>query len=111
MIINVKVFPKSKQQKIEKVDDVFKVHLLSAPEKGKANKELFQILSDHFSASKNQMLILQGATSQSKIIRIDNADKHITENNQKTYIPNYIDCNKKRLDRIHSWDEYVNRER
>lgn len=71
MIINIKVYPKSKQQKIEEEDGLYKVHLVSAPEKGKANKELFQILSDYFDISKNQMIILRGASWQNKIIRIN----------------------------------------
>lgn len=71
MIINVRVYPKSKQQSIEKDDESYKVHLISAPEKGKANKELFGILSDYFDISKNQILILQGANWHNKIIKIN----------------------------------------
>lgn len=71
MIINVKVYPKSKLQKIEEEDGLYKVHLICAPEKGKANKELFKILSDYFDVSKNQILILQGANWRNKIIRIN----------------------------------------
>lgn len=72
MIIKVKVYPKSKLQKIIKEKDgLYKVHLISAPEKGKANKELFQILSEYLNISKKQMTILQGINWQNKIIKIN----------------------------------------
>lgn len=71
MIIKVKVYPKSKLQKIEEKDGLYKVHLVCAPEKGKANKELFQIFSEYFNISKNKIIILQGASWCNKIIKIN----------------------------------------
>lgn len=48
-----------------------KCHLLSAPEKNKANEELIALLAKALRLPKNSITIELGATSRSKRIKID----------------------------------------
>lgn len=114
MIINIDVFPKTKHQSIEKKGNTYKIHLTSTPQKGKANKELLQILSDYFNVSKNQIQIVHGITSRKKIIKLNIFSEHIKHNNFnnfKSQNPDYLDQKKKHLSRIHCWDRYIGRGR
>ena len=70
MIINVRVFPNSRDVKIIKNGDKIKVYLKSKPEKGKANKELIDILSKHFNVEKNRIRIIKGERSRNKVVEI-----------------------------------------
>lgn len=71
MIINIKAHPKSSQQKIIIKDDLYHAYLHAVPEKGKANVELIQLLSQHFEIPKNTIKILSGSNSSHKKIQID----------------------------------------
>jgi uncharacterized protein (TIGR00251 family) len=72
MRIYLKVNPRSSQQSVEKmVDGNYKINLKSVPEKGKANKELIDLLADYFKISKSQIEIIGGKTSSRKIIEIN----------------------------------------
>ncbi|OIO48200.1 MAG: hypothetical protein COS76_02725 [Candidatus Portnoybacteria bacterium CG06_land_8_20_14_3_00_39_12] len=69
--LQVKVLPKSSQQKVVKQSDgFFKIYLKSAPEKGKANKELIKVLSKYLAICQKQVKIIKGEHSRSKIIKI-----------------------------------------
>lgn len=74
MLLNIKVFPGAKNQEVKKQEsllgDLWKVYLKSKPEKGKANKELIDFLSEKFKVSKSEIVILKGKTSRNKIIKI-----------------------------------------
>ena len=68
MIINIKVRPNSDEQSVEKLNEAnYIVKLKSKPEKGKANKELINLLRKHF---KKQVRIVKGLTSKNKIVEI-----------------------------------------
>ncbi len=71
MKINVKVKPRSGEQKIEKSDEGLMVYLKSAPEDNKANIELLKALKKYF--GKN-VKIIKGKTSKNKVIEVKNAD-------------------------------------
>lgn len=71
MIIQVKVFPKSKKKEVSEENGVLKVHLNSAPEKGKANKELVAILAEYYKISKGRITILKGETARNKVVEIE----------------------------------------
>ncbi|MBL1208304.1 DUF167 domain-containing protein [Geminocystis sp. GBBB08] len=72
MKINVKVKPKSKQQKIEKNPEGIRIiHLKSAPIDGKANQELREIIAQKFKIKKAQITIKHGLSSHNKVIQID----------------------------------------
>ena len=71
MIIQVKVKPNSKQQKIEEAGDgSFIVRLKSPPIDGKANKELVELLAKKFHISRSQITIKSGLSSKNKLIEI-----------------------------------------
>ena len=70
MKLRVKVMANSKIRKIEDLDGLIKVHLTSQPIKGKANKELIELLAEHFNISKSKILITKGFTSRIKEVEI-----------------------------------------
>lgn len=71
MKIAVHVKPSSKISKIEEIDDgSFVVHLKSAPVDGKANKELFQLLSKYLHVPQRSIVIKQGGSGKKKLIEI-----------------------------------------
>jgi len=70
MDIQVRVMPNAKKVKITRQDKKFKIYLISAPSKGKANKELIKVLSCYFNIPKSYISILKGETSRDKMIRI-----------------------------------------
>jgi uncharacterized protein YggU (UPF0235/DUF167 family) len=70
--IEVKVITGSSFQKIVWCEDtkIFKVYLNSNREKGKANKELIDVLSNYFNTSKSKISIVSGMTTTRKKIAI-----------------------------------------
>ena len=75
MKLRVKVMANSKIRKIEDLDGLIKVHLTSQPIKGKANKELIELLAEHFNISKSKILITKGFTSRIKEVEIKDKNK------------------------------------
>lgn len=71
MKIFVKVKPKAKEEKVEKIDDInFKVSVNEPPEKGKANRAVIKALANYFSISQSNIEISSGSNSKLKIIEI-----------------------------------------
>jgi uncharacterized protein len=71
MKIFVKVKPRAKQDKLEKIDKInFKVSVKAPPEKGRANIALIKILADYFKVSQSEIKITSGSGSKLKIIEI-----------------------------------------
>lgn len=71
MNIFVKVKPKAREEKIEKIDEAhYTVHVKDIPEKGKANDGVVRLLSDYFSIQKSKIIIISGKTSRLKVINI-----------------------------------------
>lgn len=71
MIIKVKVIPGTRQEKIKKIGDTFKIWLNAPAQKGKANKALLKKLADYFNVSCNQIEIVAGHFSREKLIKIN----------------------------------------
>ena len=69
LLISIRIKPNSRTIKIEKNEDIL-VFVKSAPVKGKANKELVNILSEEWNISKNQISIIAGHKSRKKMIKI-----------------------------------------
>ncbi len=75
-ILVVKVQPKSyRQELIPTSETEFKARLISAPEKGQANKELMELLADHLNLKPSQLKIIRGGTSRIKMIEIIEVDR------------------------------------
>lgn len=71
MKIKVRVTPKAKLNKIEKIaTDQYKVWLTTAPADGKANKDLIKQLAKFLGIKKSQLEIKSGFTSRDKVLEI-----------------------------------------
>ncbi len=56
-------------------EDLIEASVLSPPDKGKANKELVELISDFFGVAKSQVQIVSGLKSREKIVRIAGIDE------------------------------------
>lgn len=71
MLLEVKVITKAKKIQIEQLGpDLYKIRLTQAPEKNKANKQLVEVLADHFNISKRKVIIKKGIKDSYKTIVI-----------------------------------------
>lgn len=71
MYIQVKVKPKSREEKVVQLDSThYVVYVKEAPDKGKANKAVIESLSAHFHVPKSLIKITSGLTSKQKHVEI-----------------------------------------
>jgi uncharacterized protein (TIGR00251 family) len=70
MKISVRVKPNMKEEKVEKVDNVFAVYVKEPAKEGRANKAVVELLSKYFKIPKSKIVILSGMKSKQKIIEI-----------------------------------------
>ncbi len=71
LIIEIKVFPLSGRQKIVlDSSGILKCFILSAPEDGKANREIIEFFADILGIKKQNIEILSGLISRKKKIAI-----------------------------------------
>ncbi len=71
MKIFVRVKPRARQKKIEKVGkNQYVVSVKEPPQEGKANYALIKALSEYFGVSQTQIKILRGLTSRQKCVEI-----------------------------------------
>jgi len=70
MLIQIRVTPNAKREKIKKDGDLYKVYLVSPPQKGKANKELIKFLAKYFKVKKIEVQIKKGEKSRNKLVEI-----------------------------------------
>jgi uncharacterized protein (TIGR00251 family) len=52
-------------------NDIWRIKIAAPPDKGKANKELIEFLSDILGIKKDRICILKGQTSHNKILTIE----------------------------------------
>ena len=72
LILEVKVVPRAGRQKcVLDTTGRLKCYIMAAPEGGKANAELLDLLRKALKISKNQLQITLGATARLKRIAID----------------------------------------
>lgn len=69
-IINVKVIPNAKKDKIVQQGEILKVYLTASPVDDKANKALVKVLSDYFKVKKKHIRIKKGEKIRQKLIEI-----------------------------------------
>lgn len=69
-IFNVRVTPHAKQNKVVESDGVLRVYTTVAPENGRANSAVIELLSKHFDVAKSQIKIVRGMTTRDKVIEI-----------------------------------------
>lgn len=71
MRIFVRVKPKAKEEKVEKVDENnYKVSVKEPPEKGRANLAVIQALADYFGISTSKIKIVSGFSSKQKVLEV-----------------------------------------
>ncbi|MBU3934595.1 DUF167 domain-containing protein [Patescibacteria group bacterium] len=71
MKVFVKVKPKAKEEKVQKIDDInFKISVKQSPEKGRANAAVISALAEYFGINKSNINIVSGSSSKLKIIEI-----------------------------------------
>lgn len=70
MLISVHLTPKAKIVGVRSTmaDGTLKVSVRSAPEDGKANAELCEVLAKHFGVPKTAISIVRGHTSRKKVV-------------------------------------------
>jgi len=66
----VRVTPHAKQNKVVESDGVLRVYTTTAPEKGRANGAVIELLSEYFNVPKSRIKILNGLTFREKTITI-----------------------------------------
>ncbi len=71
-IITVKVQPRSKTPGVEKLGEgVFRVRVLAAPEKGRANREVIERLAAYLAIPPSRLALVRGAASPHKTFRLE----------------------------------------
>lgn len=71
MKLTVIAHPKSKQEKIVRLDErYFELFFNVVPQKGKANVKIIEMLSDYLKIPKSNINIVSGEKSKLKIVEI-----------------------------------------
>jgi len=75
MYIHVRIFPKSKEEKIEEVKEShFEVHVKAEAKEGKANKRLLEIIRERFPKAR-EIKIVSGHLNPSKLLSVNLEDE------------------------------------
>lgn len=70
-ILTVRVQPKASRQELIPLSATeFRARLTSAPEKGRANQELLELLSEHLDLPVSRFKIIRGEKSRVKLVEI-----------------------------------------
>ena len=69
-IFNVRVTPHAKQNKVIETDGVLRVYTTVAPENGRANSAVIELLSEYFDVAKSRIVISKGLASRDKVVTI-----------------------------------------
>jgi len=73
MFLKIKVIPKSSlNQVIKEADGSYKIKITTAPEQGRANKKVIELLAKELKVAPSSLEIVQGLTSRNKLVRINN---------------------------------------
>jgi uncharacterized protein (TIGR00251 family) len=70
-VIQIKVVPKASKTQVIKEKEWIKIKLTSPAQKGKANKQLIELLSKKLRLPKSKIKIVSGETSRDKQISIE----------------------------------------
>jgi hypothetical protein len=73
LTLAVKVIPKASKNEVVGVleDGSLKVKVTAAPEKGKANAAVCELLADVFDVPKRSVTVISGETSRTKVVAIE----------------------------------------
>ena len=70
-IFKIRVTPHAKQNRVVMDNDVLRVYTTVAPENGRANGAVVELLSDYFDVPKSRIEILKGLSTRDKIVAVD----------------------------------------
>jgi uncharacterized protein YggU (UPF0235/DUF167 family) len=70
MIVNVRVIPRARVQKIVADGNTIRVYTNAAPADGAANAAVIKMLSQYYDVPKSRISIIRGATSQDRVVEI-----------------------------------------
>ena len=68
--MELKVFPKSSQEKLVVDGDLIKAYVKAPPDKGKANKALVELLAREYKVPKSSIKIIKGQTGRNKVVEV-----------------------------------------
>ena len=68
---NIRVTPHAKQNKVVESDGVLRVYTTVAPENGRANSAVIELLSDYFDVPKSKIKIQRGLAGRDKVVSIE----------------------------------------
>jgi uncharacterized protein len=72
VLLAVKVQPRSRKPGVEETGEgEFRVRVMSAPEKGRANREVIERLAAHLDIAPSRLRIVRGGTSSRKTVRLE----------------------------------------
>ena len=76
-ILSVRVVPNKPESRIVDTSDdgTIRIEVKSQPIEGKANQELIKFLANLLNVNKNQVIIVRGANSRNKLIKIESIEK------------------------------------
>lgn len=75
-IVNIKLQPSARKNAVTGWEkgadgqDILKVQITTAPEKGKANKALTALLAKHWGIPKSAITLIRGETSRLKVLEV-----------------------------------------
>lgn len=70
-ILVVRVQPRASRQELVRLSETeYRARLLSAPEKGRANQELLELLSDSLHLPRQRLKIIRGESTRVKWVEI-----------------------------------------
>ena len=83
ILLNVKVTPNASQNRIGPIyNNSLKIYVTAIAENGQANKFVLNLLAEKLKINKNNLCIVQGATTQNKIVSISGDSSYIIKNLQ-----------------------------
>ena len=68
---NIRVTPHAKQNKVVESDGVLRVYTTVAPENGRANSAVIELLSDYFDVPKSRIKIQRGLAGRDKVVSVE----------------------------------------
>ncbi len=72
MLVQVKIFPNSKKEKIvKKPDDKFEIRIKEKPIKGLATQAAIKVLADYFKIPQSKIKLVKGFKQRNKIFKIN----------------------------------------
>ena len=80
MKLQLKVIPKASRNRIVGwIGDRLKIHVTAAPERGKANDAVIEVLAATLGLSRSGVRIVSGETSPLKTVEIDASDAIVSK--------------------------------